>query len=303
MNDVQPTRFYHVGCLPTSETEVSFVCDCPNRHREGCTHIRLFKAHVHCVLQIEAFSSAPHPPAFLVTHSTTLGSFVFSVCSTRGVGLQGGKRTIVSLSKTGRWSCRSCPSRGQCHHEAFAVEYASRAGITNEKGVLNPDLATEAPDTESDGSSPVPPVKSPILYLPVPPPRWCRLSTDTLDYPSPPSCDSPPSLLPLDPCSRCCCGNVKPESTCIVFTISTFSKILEATASTDSQAILLPTTLRGPILRGTCFPRARVMMVGSAPLQQNSTRVERSSCFGRRQSVWARIYHPTLCGIRCSNSG
>jgi len=206
----QPARFYHIRSLPTSETSISFVCDCSNRHHEGCIHIRLFKAHARRILQIEPFSMAPHPPAFLITHSPTLGSFVFSVCSTRGAGLQGGKRTIVSLSRDGQWSCRSCPSRGRCHHEVFAVEYASRAGITDEEGVLDPDLAADTPDVESTRSSPVPFVKSPISYLPIPPPRWCHLTTDVLGYPSPPSRISP--LLPLDSHSRCCCGNVKPES-------------------------------------------------------------------------------------------
>lgn len=160
---------------------------------------------------MEPFSSTPHPPAFLVTHSSTLGNFIFSVCSTRGASLQGGKRTIVSLSRGGQWSCRSCPGRGRCHHETFAVEYASRAGITDEQGELNADLVTHAPDVGPDKSSPVPFVKSPVSHLPIPPPRWCRLSTDVLNYPSSSSL-LPPLLLPLDAQSQCCCGSVKPES-------------------------------------------------------------------------------------------
>ena len=213
MNDGQSDRFHHVQALPTSETNVSFVCDCPNRHHKGCFHIHLFKAYARCVLQMDPFSSTPHPPAFLITHSSTLGTFIFSVCSTRGTGLQGGKRTIVSLFRDGRWSCRSCPNRGRCHHEAFAIEYASRAGITDKQGELDPDLATEIPSVESDKSSAVPFVKSPISHLQIPPPRWCRLSTDTTNYPSLPSPSLPPSLLPLDPQSRCCCGSMKPEGT------------------------------------------------------------------------------------------
>jgi len=117
---------------------------------------------------MEPFSPSPHPSAFLVTNSATLDNFIFSVCNTRGAGLQGGKRTIVLLSRSGRSRCRSCPSRGWCHHEVLAVNYASRAGITDEKGVLDPDLAIEIPP-ELDESSPVPSVKSPTSYLPVPP--------------------------------------------------------------------------------------------------------------------------------------
>lgn len=198
--------------MPTSETSISLVCDCPDQHRLGCIHICLFKTHAHHILPLEPFSSTPHPSAFLVTHSAILGSFIFSVSSTRGAGLRGGKRTIVSLSRNGRWSCRSCPSRGRCHHEVFAIEYALHAGITDEKGTLDPDLAEEAPDVESEESSPVPFVKSPISYLPIPPPRWCQLSTDVLSYPSPPLSNFPPSLLPLDSSSRCCCGGMKPEN-------------------------------------------------------------------------------------------
>jgi len=207
MDYVQPARFYHVRSLPTSETAVSFVCDCPNRRHEGCIHIHLFKTHAHRIHQIEPHSPTPHPPAFLVTHSSTLGGFIFSVCSTRGAGLRGGKRTIVSLSRDGRWSCRSCPSRGQCHHKLFAVEYASHAGITDEQGMLDPDLATDTPNIDLSRSSPIPVVKSPISYIPIPPPRWCHLSTD----PSPPPCASPPPLIPLGAHSRCCCGSMKAD--------------------------------------------------------------------------------------------
>ena len=210
-NHAQPARFYHVRSLPTSETSVSFVCDCPKQQHEGCIHIHLFKAHARHILLMKPFSLTPHPSAFLIARSPTLGHFIFSVCGTHSAGLQGGKRTIVSLSVNGRWSCHSCSRKGRCHHEAFAVEYASRAGITDEKGTLDPDLITEIPDTEPAESSPVPFVKSPVSHLPIPSPRWCRLPTDALDYPSPLSCGSPPSLLLLDPQSRCCCGNVKPE--------------------------------------------------------------------------------------------
>lgn len=206
--------------MPTSKTGLSFVCDCPDRRHHGCIHVRLFKAHPHRILPIKSFSPTPHPPAFLVSHSPPHGNFVFSVCSTRGVGLRGGKRTIVLLSGNGQWSCRSCPSRGRCHHENFAVHYASCAGITDEKGALDADLTAEVLNNEPDGSPPIPSVKSPISYLPVPPPRWCRLSTDVLDYPSP--CAPPPLLLPLDSHSRCCCGSVNPgsvDSTTQSFTI------------------------------------------------------------------------------------
>ncbi|KAF9642208.1 hypothetical protein BDM02DRAFT_3070590, partial [Thelephora ganbajun] len=43
------------------------------------------------------------------------------------------------------------------------------------------------------------------------PPRWCQLSTDVPGYPPPPSYASPPSLLPLGPHLRCCCGSTTPE--------------------------------------------------------------------------------------------
>ena len=197
--------------LPTSETSVSFVCDCSDRCHQGCIHIRLFKIHAHHIFIIRPFSSTPHPSAFLVTHSSTLGTFIFLVCSTRGASLQGGKWTVVLLSRNSRWGCRSCLGRGKCHHVVFAVDYALCAGITDKKGALSPDLAPEAPDVKLEKLSSVPSVKSPISYLPIPPPRWCRLSTDVLDYPSPPQYVSLPSLLSLGPQSCCCCGTVKSE--------------------------------------------------------------------------------------------
>ena len=88
--------------------------------------------------------------------------------------------------------------------------------------MVDPDLSAGAPDVEPEVSSPVPFVKSPISHLQIPPPRWCRISTDTLGYPPPPLHGSPPSLLPLDSTSRCCCGSVKPnnvETTSQPFTV------------------------------------------------------------------------------------
>ena len=78
--------------------------------------------------------------------------------------------------------------------------------------MLDPDLATNVPNVGLDRSSPVPIVKSPVSYLPIPPPRWCHLPADASSYPSPFSHISPPSLLPLDSQSRCCCGSVKLKS-------------------------------------------------------------------------------------------
>ena len=213
MNDGQLDRFHHIQALPKSETNFSFVCDCPNWHHKGCFHIHLFKAYTCCVLQMDPFSSTPHPPAFLITHSLMLGTFIFSVCSTCGTGLQGGKQAIVSLFRDRWWSCCSCPNRGRCHHEAFTIEYASCTSITDKRGELDPDLTTEIPSVKSDKSSTVPFVKSPILHLQIPPPCWCHLSTDTTGYPSLPLPSLPPSLLPLNPQSQCCCRSMKPEGT------------------------------------------------------------------------------------------
>ncbi|KAF9781510.1 hypothetical protein BJ322DRAFT_1010699 [Thelephora terrestris] len=81
----------------------------------------------------------------------------------------------------------------------------------DEKGTLDLELTVNTPLIESDKSSPVPLVKAPIFYLPIPSPHWCRLATDTLDYASPLSSIPPPSLLTFDSKSWCCCGSVRPE--------------------------------------------------------------------------------------------
>ena len=153
-------------------------------------------------------SPLPHPPVFLVSETGTLDRFIFSVSSTTLPGIAGGKRVIVSLLAGGGWRCKSCASRLKCHHADLCKKYAIDAGILDDDGVLVPDLVSDLP---IDDPSPVPSsVKQPVSFLPVPPPRWCRLPSDSLDYPSPPSYDSLPLHLPLDLLSQCSCGLLKP---------------------------------------------------------------------------------------------
>ena len=153
-------------------------------------------------------SPLPHPSVFLVSETATVDRFVFSVTSTTQPGTIGGKRIIVSLLAGGGWRCRPCTSRPKCYHVGLCKKYATEAGILDDDGTLAPDLVLDAPVSDP---SPVPSsVKQPVSFLPVPPPRWCRLSSDALDYPSPPRYDSLPSHLPLDLLSRCSCGQLKP---------------------------------------------------------------------------------------------
>jgi len=139
-----------------------------------------------------------------------LDRFIFSVSSTSQSGVAGGKRVVVSLLANGGWRCKSCVSRPKCHHVDLSRTYAIDAGILDDDGALVPDLVSDIP---IDDPSPVPSsVKQPVSFIPVPPPRWCRLPSDTLDYPSPPRYDCLPPYLPLDPLSRCSCGLLKPPS-------------------------------------------------------------------------------------------
>lgn len=151
----------------------------------------------------------PHPPVFLVSETETPDRFIFSVSSTTQLGIAGGKRVILSLLASGGWHCKSCIGRPKCHHVNLCRKYAIDAGILDDDGALVPDLVSDSPSI--DNPSPVPSsVKQPVSFLPIPPPRWCRLPSDSLEYPSPPRYDSLPSFLPLDPLSRCSCGLLKP---------------------------------------------------------------------------------------------
>lgn len=115
---------------------------------------------------------------------------------------------IVSLLASGGWRCKRCVGQPKCHHVNLCRRYAIQAGILDDDGALAPDLVSDIPVVDP---SPVPSsVKQPVSFLPVPPPRWCRLPSDTLDYPSPPCYESLPPFLPLDPLSRCSCGLLKP---------------------------------------------------------------------------------------------
>jgi hypothetical protein len=153
-------------------------------------------------------SPLPHPPVFLVSETGTLDRFIFSVSSTTQSGIAGGKRVILSLLAGGSWRCKSCVGRPKCHHVDLCRKYAIDAGILDDDGTLVSDLVSDLP---IDDPSPVPSsVKQPVSFLPIPPPRWCRLPSDSLDYPSPPCYDSLPAYFPLDFLSRCSCGLLKP---------------------------------------------------------------------------------------------
>jgi len=155
-----------------------------------------------------ALSPLPHPTVFLISETAMFDRFIFSVSSTTQSGVAGGKRVMVSLLASGGWRCKSCVGRPKCHHVDLCRKYAISASILDDDGALVPDLVSDIP--VNDPSSVPSYVKQPVSFLPVPPPRWCRLPSDTLDYPSPPRYDSLPSSLPLDPLSRCSCGLLKP---------------------------------------------------------------------------------------------
>ena len=50
------------------------------------------------------------------------------------------------------------------------MEYTLRAGIMDDKGTLDADLVVDTSNIKLKGLSPVPFVKSPVSYLPIPPP-------------------------------------------------------------------------------------------------------------------------------------
>ena len=173
-----------------------------------CQHVRLFSANIGVFTSLPTLSPLPHPPVFLVSETATFDRFVFSVTATTQSGTASGKRVIVSLLAGGGWRCKPCIGRPKCHHVDLCRKYAIEAGILDDNGTLVPDLVL---DVSAENPSPVPSsMKQAVSFLPIPPPRWCRLPSDMLDYPSPPRYDSLPSDLPLDSLSQCSCGSLKP---------------------------------------------------------------------------------------------
>ena len=125
-------------------------------------------------------SALPHPLVSLVSETGMLDRFTFPVSSTSQSGIAGGKRIVVSLLANGGWRCKSCASRPKCHHVDLSRAYAIDTGILDDDGALVPDLVSDIPVNDP---SPVPSsVKQPVSFIPVLPPRWCRLPSDTLDY-------------------------------------------------------------------------------------------------------------------------
>ena len=149
--------------------------------------------------------STQYPAAYLLCERIGRHRFIFSVR-----GNMNGKRVLVFLMSDGTWQCRSCTTRGHYNHKPLAQEYAKDAGIIdNDLG----DSGSFIPLVEElkDYSAVPGYVENPILYLPIPAPKWARLSKDIIPYPTSLP-DTPPGHFPLDSTARCRCGCTFPEN-------------------------------------------------------------------------------------------
>jgi len=92
----------------------------------------ILSQHIDFILSMEPDSNTPYPAAYLVAETKGQDCFIFSIRSSSCEAQTGGKQVFVSLTRYGTWHCRSCTTRGFCHHKPLAQEYAHSAGITNE---------------------------------------------------------------------------------------------------------------------------------------------------------------------------
>jgi len=117
----QSTKYHHLRLLPTSDTESSFICDCPRS--PSCIHIQLAVRHLPDISSMGSLSPTPHPRAFLLAETGGIERYVFTVSATSQSVPGGGKRTLVLLLRDGSWRCRSCPGGSPCSHKEFELSF------------------------------------------------------------------------------------------------------------------------------------------------------------------------------------
>ncbi|KAJ7131776.1 hypothetical protein C8R43DRAFT_1133710 [Mycena crocata] len=122
----------------------------------------------------------------------------------------------------GTWSCSKDSGKVACPHAAVAKDYLTKL-VGDSEGVT----AIDQLNVQAAADTPVGSTRSPtaVSHLPIMPPVWAFLDTDTVLYPRT-SADLPPPLIPLGDNARCRCGaTVNParpttQFECTVYTLT-----------------------------------------------------------------------------------
>ncbi|KAJ3534115.1 hypothetical protein NM688_g7184 [Phlebia brevispora] len=224
-------KYSHVACLPRGPNEFGIACNCISwKTRASCIHQSTLREKLRSLLALDPIAPFPTPPAVYFHSTPFLDAHIFSCVSSMGRH-ESGKRSVVSLQRTGRWYCESCRYASGCKHIPHAKQFALDAKLIspNEEDDSNLSCSSNIEDeplaeevfilmqagtqdrNHEDRRS--------ISHLPIDPPPWCSLPTDPPVRPT--TSESPPisiSLLlsdtghvsplvfNLDVAARCSCG-------------------------------------------------------------------------------------------------
>jgi hypothetical protein len=190
-------------------------CDCQHLVSRICIH-RLLIDRYHTEFDESVFDGE-EPDAFLVYSNYKGLLYLFSVATASGSARHHThKRTIVTCNLDGEWRCKSCSRSwysllqlpihtdfSDCRHIQ-----ASQENLESLPGFTQIPSAQKAAEAITRSRQPV--VRRCVSHLPIPPPAWCRLPTDTAT--KKPSQSFPDAFM-LDGSSRCSCGNSDYEAT------------------------------------------------------------------------------------------
>ena len=183
-------------------------CDC--RPLAGsCTHSLVIEGY-HTRFD-EPVVDGEEPAAFLLYSNYKGLLYLFSVSTASGSARHHShKRTIVTCDLSARWHCKSCPGSLYSSLQNYNTDFrdcrhiqASKENLESLPGFTETSSLQEATEliTRSRAKSVI---RRCVSHLPIPPPAWCRLPTDTIASEKPPQ--SFPDVLLLDSSSHCSCG-------------------------------------------------------------------------------------------------
>ncbi|RDB22287.1 hypothetical protein Hypma_010629 [Hypsizygus marmoreus] len=205
--------YFHIINLPRGPSETGTACTCPPwKAHHICTHHRILHDHLVELMAYPILAPAPTPPAIFLCTTPFRNTHIFSCISSVG-RYESSKRVIVSLQRDGRWHCQSCRFSESCKHKGHAVAFALQAGFVSDSSESSqgvPAMNESSADLENallmhaggrnDGAG----KRGCISHLPILPPRWCSLPSETAYTAPRPICVA--TEFPLDNTARCCCG-------------------------------------------------------------------------------------------------
>jgi CxC4 like cysteine cluster associated with KDZ transposases len=190
---------------------VGTSCDCRHTTGMNCIHNMLIERY-HTEFE-EPVLEGEEPAAFLLYSNYKGLLYLFSAATASGLARHHShKRTIVTCDLDGNWRCKSCSRALYSHYMETILMFrnchhidASKENLKSLPGFSDGSLSIPEAADVITRSRKAAIIRRCVSHLPIPPPAWCRLLTDTIPITKP--LQSFPDIFLLDDSSRCACGN------------------------------------------------------------------------------------------------